>query len=194
MIGMDIGTTHCKVANIDPAGKPNIISNSRGDQTTPSVIYFSDSLPPLIGLDAVEQGFIDPANCVGNFKLKLGTTENLLNDGKTLTPTDAAAILIGRLKQDAESALNMEITEVVATCPANFKDDAKQALLEAYERNGLKVLKLIPEPTAAGIAYALEKQGADSTFLVYDFGGGTLDVSIVRVEGSQIVTIHGFKV
>jgi len=186
MIGMDIGTTHCKIAYVDPTGKPNIIPNSRGEHTTPSVIYLQDSADPLVGTDAVEQGFLDPVNCARNFKLKLGSTESLLNSGRSLTPTEATAILIRRLKKDAEAALNMEIAEAVATCPANFRDDAKQALLEAFEQNGIKVLKLVPEPTGAGIAYALDKQGSTTTFLVYDFGGGTFDVSIVRVDGAQV--------
>ena len=186
MIGIDIGTTCCMVAYVDPTGKPNIIPNSRGEHTTPSVIYLQDSAEPLIGTDAVEQGFLDPTNCVRNFKPKLGSTESLLNSGRSFTPTDATAILIGRIKKDAEATLNREVTEVVATCPANCKDDAKQALLDAFEQNGIKVLKLIPEPTGAGIAYALEKQGSTITFLVYDFGGGTFDVSIVRIDGAQV--------
>ena len=186
MIGMDIGTTDCKSANVDPTGKPNIILNSRGEPTTQSVIYLQESGDPLVGTDAMEQGFLEPINCAKNFKLKLGSTENLLNNGKILTPTQATAILIKQLKKDAEATTNVEVAEVVATCPANWKDHQKQALLEAFEQNNIKVLKLVPEPTGAGIAYSLDKQGVTSTFLVFDFGGGTFDVSIVRGEGSQI--------
>jgi len=186
MSSIDFGHTRCKVAYLDAAGKPNIVSNARGEDSTPTVVHVQPGREPLVGLDAVEQGFLDPAGCVSNFKLGLGRTRNLLDNGQVLTATDAAAIVIGKLKADAERALDREVADVVATCPANFRDNAKQAYLEAFARNGIKVLRLLPEPTAAAIAYAMDRQGLNMTVLVYDFGGGTFDVSLVRVQGSQI--------
>jgi molecular chaperone DnaK len=189
MIGMDIGTTYTKAAYVDPTGKPNSIPNARGEHSTPSVLYFEDKGAPLVGRDATEQAFLDPSRCVRNFKLGLGSTKNLLTNGQVVTPTDATARLIGHVKENAEVALGREVTEVAATCPANFKDDAKQAYLEAYAINGIKVIALLPEPSAAGFAYALARQGASKTVIVYDFGGGTFDVSLIRIEGLQVTIL-----
>ena len=190
MFGFDFGTTHSKVAYIDQAGKPAIILNNRGDPTTPSALYLQDPKPPLVGKDALEQGYVDPANSVRNWKLRLGSTESLLSNGKIFTPTDAAALLICRLKEDAERQLGIQVQEAVATYPANFRNDSQQALEEAYALNGIKILRLVPEPTAAGTAYALSKQGRkDLTYGVFDFGGGTFDASIQRVDGDQVTTL-----
>ncbi|MFH1211328.1 MAG: Hsp70 family protein [Candidatus Woesearchaeota archaeon] len=188
MLGIDIGTTRSKAAHIDPAGNPNIILNDRGEPFTVSIIHYEQRNAPLVGLDALEQGYINTDLCVRNSKLKLGTTENLINGNPPVIATDAAAALIGYLKKMAEKQLGLQITECVATCPANFKDDSKQALLEAFERNGLKVLRLYPEPSAAGLAYALNK-GSEKKCLIYDFGGGTFDVSILHVKGAQIIIL-----
>lgn len=184
-IGIDLGTTQSKMAFVDPTGKPNIISNARGDESTPTVVTLQDAGPPLVGAEAREQGFLEPDRCAQSFKLALGQTNSVLSNGHLLTPTDACEAVIRKLKQDAEAALGTEITEVAITFPANFRDDSKQALLESFERNGLKVIKGIPEPTAAGIAYALDK-GGDQIFLVHDWGGGTFDVSVLRKQGAQV--------
>ncbi len=178
-----------RLARVDQTGRPSIISNSRGDQTTPSVVYVPKSGPPLIGQDAIDQGFLYPERCFRNFKLLLGSTESLSSHGKAFTPTDATALLIGQIKQDAEVAMNMEVTKVLATCPANWKDNQKQALIEAFERNGLEVIELMAEPTAAGFAHAFDKQGTTITFVVFDFGGGTFDVSVVRLDNSAVVVL-----
>jgi len=188
MFGIDFGTTRSKSAHNDPAGKANIILNDRGDPFTPTAVYYSRSGEILVGTDALEQGYIDPERCVRNFKLKLGSTENLLNNGQVVTATDAATEVLKCVKQMAEKQFGLEVTECVVTCPANFRDDSKQALLEACERAGLKVLRLVFEPTAAGFAYALNKSG-DKKFLVFDWGGGTFDVSIQHVQGDQITTL-----
>jgi molecular chaperone DnaK len=188
MIGFDIGTFQSKVSYVDQTGKPQPVANARGEYATPSVLLFQNQDEPLIGRDAIEQGFVDPALCVRNFKLGLGTTVNLLNNGLTVTPTDATGLLIGRLKKDLELVLGTEVKEAVATCPANFRDDAKQALLEAFAGNGIEILRLVPEPTAAGLAYALDKQHA-LNYVVFDFGGGTLDVSVIRVEGAGMTVL-----
>lgn len=184
MAGIDFGTTRTKAAFVNAAGKPEIAPNARGEHFTPTAVHVAE--PPLVGTDAVEQGFVDPDKSARNFKLQLGQTDSVLNNGKVLTPTDAAAIVISRIKTDVERIKNKVLSDCVATCPANFRDDQKQALLEAFDRNGLKVLLLLPEPTAAGIAYAMNKSGSTLYIAVYDFGGGTLDVSILKVEGAQI--------
>jgi len=191
MIGFDIGTTRSKVAFVDQAGKPNAVLNARGDHSTPSVLYFPDSdAPPLVGLDAAEQCYLDPERGVRNFKLDLGSTESLLGNGRVVTPTDATAALIAQLKDDVERQLGVEVREAVATCPANFRDHRKQALIEAFERNGIRILRLVPEPTAAGIAYALGKQGRKAlTYIIFDWGGGTFDVSIQKIDGDEITTL-----
>ena len=124
-----------------------------------------------------------------NCKRRLGSCENLLHNGQVIDATEAAANVIRYMKECAERAVCKQITECVATCPANFRDDAKQALREAYERNGIKVLKLVPEPTAASFAYAFQNLHKHLNLLVYDFGGGTLDVSVVRVEGPQVTVL-----
>lgn len=189
MKGIDVGSTQSEAAAVGITGTPAIILNARGEPYTPSVVYYQQKGDPLVGTDAYEQGFIDPDNTARNFKLKLGTNENVLNNGQVVTATDATAALIACLKEAMERQLNMIVEECVATCPANFKDDAKQALLEAFERNKIKVLRLVPEPTAAGYAYALGSAGHRSNILVYDFGGGTFDTSVLRVDGSEITVL-----
>lgn len=189
MFGFDIGTTRCKVATVDRSGKPTIIGNGRGEQTTPSAVYRGATGEILIGTDAREQGIVDPARFTCNFKLDLGGTDNLFGDRPTFTPTDATAALVAALKQDAEKSTGIQVVEAVATCPANFRDDRKQALLEAFERNGIKVLRLVPEPTAAGYAYALNRGGGSGVYLIYDFGGGTFDVSVIKREGDQFTVL-----
>ncbi|MFA6186473.1 MAG: Hsp70 family protein [Phycisphaerae bacterium] len=185
MFSVDIGNERSKAAYVDPAGNANIILNERGEPWTMSKLHYEQPNAPLIGIDAIDQGYVNPDLYIKNFKQKLGTTENLINGNPPVTATDAAAAMIGHLKKMAEKQLGQQIIECVATCPANFRNDSKKALLEAFERNGLKVLRLLPEPTAAGIAYALNK-GSDKICLVFDFGGGTFDVSILHIKGAQI--------
>ena len=188
MAGFDIGTFQSKAAYADQSGKPQPVPNARGEYATPSALHFHDVANPLIGKDAIEQGFVDPQRFVGSFKLKLGTTDNLLNNGLIVTATDAAKKLIQRLKEDTERAIGADVKRAVATCPANFLDDAKQALLEAYAYNDILVDLMLPEPTAAGLAYYLDKQNA-RIFIVFDFGGGTFDVSAMRTDNSQVLVL-----
>jgi len=186
MIGFDIGTTQSKIAYVDPTGAPSIINNERGEPQTPSVVYLQPGGTPLVGTDAIEQGYVDSSRCLRNFKLQLGTNQSLLTNGEQVTPTDATSMLIANLKNTAEQVLGKAVDEAVVTCPANFRDDSKEALLEAFERNGIHIHKLVPEPTAAGLAYALNKTNRSLTFLVYDFGGGTFDVSVLRIDGEEV--------
>ena len=187
MIGIDFGTTQTKASFLDASGNPNTVLNSRGEERTPTVVHISGSI--LIGTDAVEQGCLDPERCLRSFKLNLGTTDSLLPDGKIFTATDATAVVVAQIKKDTEKATGKELTQCVATCPANFHDDQKQALIEAFERNGIKVLNLIPEPTAAAIAYKINKRKDRQNIMIYDFGGGTFDVSIVKIVGSQVTVL-----
>jgi molecular chaperone DnaK len=188
VIGIDYGNGEIKVASVDQAGKAYIILNERGELSTPSVLHCSRDGSVLLGTDAVEQSYADPTGCIRESKLKLGTTENLLKNGKVITATDVAEKFFSHIKNWAEKKLGVEVSECVITCPANVRDDSKQALLEAAEKAGLKVLKLLHEPTAAGYAYTLNK-GGDRTYIVYDWGHGTFDVSIQRVRKSQVDTL-----
>lgn len=188
MYGIDLGQKRLKSAFIDPAGKPNIILNERSQSFTPTAIYFPQTGEALIGMDAIQQGYVDPSGFVKDFKLKLGTTENLLSNGQSLNPTEAAAKCLAYMKKLMEEQLNTQVNECVVTCPANFRDDGKQAILEAGKIAGLKILCLMYEPTAAGLAYALHK-GGDKNYGVFDWGGGTFDVSIQSIKGGQITTL-----
>jgi molecular chaperone DnaK len=187
--GIDYGTTRAKIATLNETGRPVSVLNSRGEPFTASVAHYSSSGKPLVGTDAVEQGYLDPARTVRYAKLKLGTTENLLRKGAKITATDAVADQIAVLKADLERQSNTKVTHCVPTCPANFTDAGRQALIEAHERNGLEVLRLIPEPTAAGIAYAIERCTGRMLVGIYDFGGGTFDFSLLEVNGGQITVL-----
>ena len=189
VIGIDIGTTQSKAAYVDLTGKPANILNDRGHRQTPSVLHLADVTHPLIGIDAQEQSYIDPKHFVQNLKLKLGSIESLLNKGPIVTPTDATTMLIAYIKDCAERALGKEVTAAVLTCPANFRDDSRQALIEAGEKADLEVLRVLPEPTAVAIAHALASASHRSKNVVYDFGGGTFDSSLVEVSGNQITVL-----
>lgn len=189
-IGIDYGTTSIKAAFVDATGKPVIAVNERGEPQTPSVVYVQEGGPPLVGRDAVEQGYVDPTRVVRNAKLQLGSTESLLPVGMpTTTPTDAVATVLAATVADLERAVGTAVTHVVATCPANFRDDSKQALNEAFESLGIKVLKLLPEPTAAAFAHHAGQALSSETVVVFDFGGGTLDVSVVQMNGDQMTVL-----
>ena len=188
VIGIDYGNGETKYASIDQSGKPYIIVNERGELSTPSVLHCSKNGDILLGTDAVEQGYIDPQGCIKESKLKLGTTENLLNNGQVMTATDVAKEFFLYIKNMCEKKLCMEVSECVITVPANTMNDSRQATREAAERAGLKVLLLLQEPTAAGYSYTLQK-GGDKVYIVYDWGHGTFDVSIQRVNKSQVTTL-----
>ncbi|MEK6677168.1 MAG: Hsp70 family protein [Planctomycetota bacterium] len=123
------------------------------------------------------------------FKLKLGSNENILANGRSVTATDAAAVVLAKIKEDLERALNREVKQIVITVPANFRDDKKQALIDACHQAGLEPILLLPEPTAAGYAYAVNNLGHRISILVFDFGGGTFDASVLMVEGHQITVL-----
>ena len=187
--GVDFGSKCTKAAVLDETGKPVSVLNSRGEPTTPSVVYYPPDGKPLVGVDALEQSYLAPERCVLYPKLKLGTTENLLGSGLVVTATDAVKQQIAAVKEDVERQYHTEVTYCVATCPANFRDNAKQALLETCSANGIEVLALKPEPTMAGVAYAAERGGNGQLFGVYDFGGGTFDFSLLKVDGGQLTVL-----
>lgn len=192
--GIDFGTTHSKAAYLGPGGEPVGVLNDRGEASTPSAVFVSPNGDTMIGTPAIEQGFLEPERLVRNFKLELGSDTNLLGvTDQVFTAQDAAAALIAYLKKQVENATGSALTECVATCPANFKDDQKQALLEAFEANGITVLSLMPEPTAAGYAYALARPGTDQQLQVCDIGGGTTDASIIQARPDDIAVLatHG---
>jgi len=174
MIGMDIGTTYSKVACVSPAGRPASILDDRGQAQIPSVVFLPQNGKPLVGVDAVEQGYVEPERCARLFKLKLGTQDSVVGNGAKFDATDAAATIIAHLKECTEQSIGKAVVECVATCPANFKDNSKQALLEAFYRNNIKVLKLLPEPTAAGFAYSLNTARTQMRIIVHNFGEAPL--------------------
>ena len=178
-IGIDLGTTFSAVAVLE-GGKPNIISNAEGARTTPSVVHLKDS-EIIVGQIARNQAIIDPTRTIRSIKRKMGTTEKIEIDGKEYTPEQISAMILQKMKRDAEAYLGQPVKNAVITCPAYFNDSQRQATKNAGEIAGLNVLRIINEPTAAALAYGLEKQEKDHTILVFDFGGGTFDVSILEL-------------
>ena len=187
-VGIDFGTTRSKVAIVDQTEQPSSVANSRGDYWTPSVICFENGKPAFVGMDAMYEGLVHPEKVAAYFKLKLGSDEVLYKCKQKYTATDLAAIMIKSLKDDVERRTNITVERATLSCPANFRDDAKAALLDAARKAGIEPDGLISEPAAAGLAYAFGKQ-YDSRFVVFDLGGGTLDVSIIEVAGDSITVL-----
>ncbi len=178
-IGIDLGTTFSAVAVLE-GGKPTIIPNSEGTRTTPSVVHIKDD-EIIVGQIARNQAIIDPSRTIRSIKRKMGTDEKVEIDGKEYTPEQVSAMILQKLKRDAEAYLGQPVRNAVITVPAYFNDAQRQATKNAGEIAGLNVLRIINEPTAAALAYGLDKQAQDHTILVFDFGGGTFDVSILEL-------------
>ncbi|MDP3699093.1 MAG: molecular chaperone DnaK [Nanoarchaeota archaeon] len=178
-IGIDLGTTFSAVAVLE-GGKPTIIPNSEGTRTTPSVVHVRDE-EIIVGQVARNQAIIDPLHTIRSIKRKMGTDEKIDIDGKEYTPEQISAMILQKLKRDAEAYLGQAVHNAVITVPAYFNDAQRQATKNAGEIAGLKVLRIINEPTAAALAYGLDKQAQEHTILVFDFGGGTFDVSILEL-------------
>lgn len=178
-IGIDLGTTFSAVAVLE-GGKPNIITNSEGTRTTPSVIHIKDE-EVIVGQVARNQSIIDPSHTIRSIKRKMGTSEKIEVDGKEYTPEQLSAMVLQKLKRDAESYLGQPVKNAVITVPAYFNDSQRQATKNAGEIAGLNVLRIVNEPTAASLAYGMDKQEKEHTVLVFDFGGGTFDVSILEL-------------
>ncbi len=183
-IGIDLGTTNSCVAVVE-AGDTTVIINPEGGRTTPSVVHFSKTGERLVGQQAKRQAVLNPERTVSSIKRKMGTRDATTIDGKDYSPEQISAMILSKLKDDAEAYLGEKITQAVITVPAYFNDTQRTATKQAGEIAGLEVLRIINEPTAAALAYGQQerdKQQKEATILVYDLGGGTFDVSILDVE------------
>jgi len=178
-IGIDLGTTFSAMAVLE-GGKSTIISNAEGTRTTPSVVHIRDG-EVIVGQIARNQAIVDPTHTIRSIKRKMGSNEKVEIDGKEYSPEQISAMILQKLKKDAESYLGQSVKNAVITVPAYFNDSERQATKNAGEIAGLKVLRIINEPTAAALAYGLDKQDKEHTVLVFDFGGGTFDVSVLEL-------------
>ena len=179
-VGIDLGTTNSVVAVLE-AGEPAVIPNAEGGRTTPSVVAFSKTGEVLVGEVAKRQAITNPDRTIRSVKRHMGTDWTIDIDGKAYTAQEISARILQKLKRDAESYLGEPVTQAVITVPAYFDDAQRQATKEAGEIAGLEVLRIINEPTAAALAYGLDKEGKDQTILVFDLGGGTFDVSVLEI-------------
>jgi molecular chaperone DnaK len=179
IIGIDLGTTNSCVAVLE-GGEPKVIPNAEGNRTTPSVVAFKGD-EELVGEVAKRQAVTNVKNTISSIKRKMGTNEKVEANGKKWTPEEISAKILGKLKKDAESYLGEKVTKAVITVPAYFNDAQRQATKNAGKIAGLEVERIINEPTAAALAYGLDKQDKLQTILVYDLGGGTFDVSILEL-------------
>jgi len=192
-VGIDLGTTNSVVSTLE-AGEPVVIPNSEGQRTTPSVVGFSKAGEVLVGEVAKRQAITNPDRTVRSVKRDMGSKEWHVDiDGKKWTPQEISAQILLKLKRDAASYLGDKVTQAVVTVPAYFDDAQRQATKEAGQIAGLEVLRTINEPTAAALAYGLDKGGHDQTVLVFDLGGGTFDVSLLEIgEGVfEVKATHG---
>lgn len=180
VIGIDLGTTNSCVAVLE-GGEPVVIANAEGNRTTPSVVGFAKNGERLVGETAKRQAITNPERTISSIKRYMGTDHTVEIDGKKYTPQDISAMILGKLKADAESYLGEKVSEAVITVPAYFTDSQKQATKDAGKIAGLDVKRIINEPTAASLAYGLDKDEAQHKILVYDLGGGTFDVSILEL-------------
>ncbi len=179
VIGIDLGTTNSCMAIME-SGQPVVIPNAEGARTTPSVVAFTKEGERLVGSLAKRQAVTNPQRTIASIKRRMGTSEKVRIDDKSYTPQEISAMILQKLKRDAEAYLGETITRAVITVPAYFNDAQRQATKDAGEIAGLEVLRIINEPTASALAYGIDKEH-DSTILVYDLGGGTFDVSILSL-------------
>jgi len=179
-VGIDLGTTNSAVSVLE-GGEPSVISNAEGLRTTPSVVAFTKDGEVLVGETAKRQAVTNVDRTIASVKRHMGTTWTFDVDGKKYTPQEISARILGKLKRDAETYLGEPVTDAVITVPAYFNDAERQATKEAGEIAGLNVLRIINEPTAAALAYGLDKGKEDELILVFDLGGGTFDVSLLEV-------------
>src|SRR2546426_4428888 len=191
-VGIDLGTTNSVVAVLE-AGEPTVIPNAEGSRTTPSVVGFSKAGEVLVGEVAKRQAITNPDRTIRSVKRQMGTSWTTEIDGKKYTAQEISARILQKLKRDAESYLGDIVTQAVITTPAYFDDAQRTATKEAGQIAGLEVLRIINEPTAAALAYGLDKSGQDRTVLVFDLGGGTFDVSLLEIgEGVfEVKSTHG---
>src|SRR3989454_3464544 len=205
-IGIDLGTTNSCMAILE-GGDPVVIENAEGARTTPSVVAFTQGGERLVGTVAKRQAVTNPENTVFSIKRFMGRKEAEVKEeeqivpykvvagpggdarveagGKQHSPPEISAMILGKLKTDAEAYLGETVDSAVITVPAYFNDDQRQATKDAGKIAGLEVKRIINEPTAAALAYGLDKEGTDQTILVFDLGGGTFDVSILEIDDTD---------
>jgi molecular chaperone DnaK len=179
-VGIDLGTTNSVVAVLE-GGQPTVIPNAEGSRTTPSVVAFSRTGDVLVGEVAKRQAITNPDRTIRSIKRQIGTDHKIDIDGKMYSPQEISARILQKLKTDAEAYLGDKVTEAVITVPAYFDDAQRQATKEAGQVAGLEVLRIVNEPTAAALAYGLDKTEGEQTILVFDLGGGTFDVSVLEL-------------
>ena len=191
-VGIDLGTTNSVVAVLE-GGDPIVIANAEGSRTTPSVVAFAKDGEVLVGEVAKRQAITNPDRTIRSVKRHIGTGWSQAIDDKDYTPQEISSRVLQKLKRDAEAYLGTPVTKAVVTVPAYFDDAQRTATKEAGQIAGLEVLRIINEPTAAALAYGLDKEGADQTILVFDLGGGTFDVSILEIGDGvfEVKATHG---
>src|SRR6202047_3570140 len=187
-VGIDLGTTNSVVAILE-GGEPTVIANAEGSRTTPSVVAFAKNAEVLVGEVATRQAVTNVDRTIRSVKRHMGTDWSVNIDGKKFTPQQISAFVLQKLKRDAEAYLGEKITDAVITTPAYFNDAQRQATKEAGQIAGLNVLRIINEPTAAALAYGLDKGEKEQRILVFDLGGGTFDVSLLEI-GEGVVEVR----
>jgi molecular chaperone DnaK len=186
-VGIDLGTTNSVVSVLE-GGEPTVIANAEGSRTTPSIVAFARNGEVLVGEVAKRQAVTNPDRTIRSVKREMGSNWSIDIDGKKYTPQEISARVLMKLKRDAESYLGEQITDAVITTPAYFNDAQRQATKEAGEIAGFNVLRIVNEPTAAALAYGLDKGSKEQTVLVFDLGGGTFDVSLLEL-GEGVIEV-----
>lgn len=191
VVGIDLGTTNSVVAVME-GGQPTVIANAEGNRTTPSIVGFAKNGEKLVGLLAKRQAVLNPDRTIISIKRHMGTDFKVAIDGKDYTPQELSAMILRKLVDDASKYLGEKVTKAVITVPAYFNDSQRQATKDAGRIAGLEVLRIINEPTAASLAYGLDRK-SDETILVFDLGGGTFDVSVLEVGDGvfEVKSTHG---
>ncbi len=187
--GIDLGTTYSCISYVESSGKPIVVQNAEGDLTTPSVVYFETKDNIVVGKAAKEVAEVYPDQVVSRVKRLMGDPKiKVLQHGEEYIPQRISAAILRKIVGDAEKIMQVKIEDVVITCPAYFGINQREATKQAGELAGLNVRAIINEPTAAALAYGFE-QGKDQTLLIYDLGGGTFDVTILRIEGNSFTVV-----
>jgi len=187
VVGIDLGTTNSCVAVME-GGEPKVIPNSEGGRVTPSAVHFAKTGERIVGAPAKRQAVVHPDRTVLSIKRKMGSDYRFTVDGKSYTPQEISAMILQKLRRDAEAYLGEPVTQAVITVPAYFEEPQKRATRDAGVIAGLEVLRIINEPTAAALAYGLDKMEKDQLIMVYDLGGGTFDVSLLEI-GQGVVEV-----
>ncbi len=185
IIGIDLGTTNSCVA-VYEGGEPTVIPNPEGMRTTPSVVAFSKNGERIVGSAAKRQAITNPDRTIMSIKREMGTGHKVEIDGKSYTPQEISAMILKKMKDDAEAYLGTTVSQAVITVPAYFTDAQRQATKDAGKIAGLEVLRIINEPTAAALAYGVDKDNSEQKIIIYDLGGGTFDVSILEISDGVV--------